>query len=103
MTPRERYLASLLFGRPDRVTLSPGHPRESTLAAWRQQGLPEGADYDETMLGLLGLAPEPRRKMVIMAHSGQGKTNQSMTDHSGTMTAKMAATSWMREMITDAA
>jgi len=63
VTPRERYLESLLFGRPDRFTLTPGHPRESTLATWRQQGLPEGADYYETMLDLIGLKPEPKRKM----------------------------------------
>lgn len=63
MTPRERYLESLLFGKPDRFTLTPGHPRESTLAMWRQQGLPEGADYYETVLDLLRLEPEPKREM----------------------------------------
>lgn len=61
MTPRERQLKSLLFQKPDRVTLSPGGPRESTLAAWRQQGLSEGVDYHDALLDLLGLDPEPQR------------------------------------------
>ncbi len=61
MTHRERQRKSLLFQKPDKVTLSPGGPRESTLAAWRQQGLPEGVDYDDALLDLLGLEPEPRR------------------------------------------
>lgn len=43
MTPRERYLETVLFGQPDKVPLSPGGPRESTLRAWRQQGLPAEA------------------------------------------------------------
>jgi len=42
MTFRENYLKTLLFDEPDRVPLLPGEPRESTLRAWRQQGLPEG-------------------------------------------------------------
>ncbi len=42
MTPRERYVATLTFGRPDRIPFAPGGPRESTRAAWRTQGL--GAD-----------------------------------------------------------
>ena len=41
MTPRERYLETYLFGKPDKVPFSPGGPRESTRAAWHQQGLPE--------------------------------------------------------------
>ncbi len=45
MTPRENFLETLLFGRPDRIPLEPGHPRESTLLAWRNQGLAEGDDY----------------------------------------------------------
>lgn len=63
MTPRERQLESLLFQKPDRVTLSPGGPRESTLAIWRQQGLPEGVGYHGALLDLLGLDPEPQRPM----------------------------------------
>ncbi len=58
MTPRERYLETLLFGKPDKVPFSPGGPRESTLAAWRQQGLPEGVNYYQTLLDILGIEPE---------------------------------------------
>ena len=34
MNSRDRILETLLFGKPDRVPLSPGGPRESTLRAW---------------------------------------------------------------------
>ncbi len=60
MTERERYLETLLFGRPDRIPLVPGGPRESTLAAWRTQGLPEGVHYYEHLLELLGVEPPPK-------------------------------------------
>ena len=55
MTFREQYLGALLFGKPDRVPLMPGQPRESTLRAWREQGLPEGLDYFQALLAELGL------------------------------------------------
>ncbi len=58
-TDRERFRAALLFGKPDRVPLEPGGPRESTLAAWRQQGLPEGADWYDYLLGVLGIPRPP--------------------------------------------
>jgi len=63
MTPRERWLETILFGSPDRVPLSPGGPRESTLATWWQQGLPEGANYFTTLLDLLGIQPERQKPM----------------------------------------
>jgi uroporphyrinogen decarboxylase len=52
---REQYLKALLFENPERIPLLPGEPRESTLRAWREQGLPEGADYFQAMLAELGL------------------------------------------------
>ena len=71
MTPRERFLETLLFGKPDRIPFAPGGPRESTLRAWRAQGLPEGADYLDIVYGQIdarraekGLGPSgllPRR------------------------------------------
>ena len=64
MTPRERYRQTLLFGNPDKVPLQPGGPRESTLAAWRQQGLPEGVDYYSYLLERLNLEPESADKHV---------------------------------------
>ncbi|HOZ45557.1 MAG TPA: uroporphyrinogen decarboxylase family protein [Candidatus Hydrogenedentes bacterium] len=45
MTPRERFLETLLFGRPDKIPFQPGGPRESTRAAWRVQGMPADRDY----------------------------------------------------------
>ncbi len=61
MTPRERYQAVLLFENPDKVPLQPGGPRESTLKAWRQQGLPEGCSYVDAYYGLLGITKEVQR------------------------------------------
>jgi hypothetical protein len=55
MNERQRFLASLSFQPCDRLTLEPGFPRESTLAAWRQQGLPEGVDWYSFLLGDLGI------------------------------------------------
>ncbi len=52
----------MTFGRPDRVPFRPGWPRESTLAAWRQQGLPKGANWYSALLELLGLPPEGARQ-----------------------------------------
>ena len=40
MTPRARYRETLHFGTPDRVPLTPGTGRRSTLRAWHEQGLP---------------------------------------------------------------
>jgi len=59
LTFRQRYLETLLFMKPDRVPLMPGGPRESTLRAWHQQGLPEGKSYYEALLEELGLPMIP--------------------------------------------
>ena len=64
MTPRERYREALLFGKPDKVPLNPGGPRESTLAVWRQQGLPEGVNYYDTLLEILGIEKEKTKPQV---------------------------------------
>ncbi|NLG50686.1 MAG: hypothetical protein GX552_11295, partial [Chloroflexi bacterium] len=58
MNPRERYLETLLFGQPDRVPLCPGGPRESTLAAWHQQGLPPDVHYLDALAEILGVPRE---------------------------------------------
>ncbi|NLM77120.1 MAG: hypothetical protein GX173_03425 [Ruminococcaceae bacterium] len=60
MNTRERYLQTILFQNPDRIPLNPGGPRESTLAAWHQQGLPEGTDYLAFALNELGISQEAR-------------------------------------------
>jgi len=46
MTPRERFLQTMLFGTPDRIPYQFGGPRESTFNAWYKQGLPRGIDWD---------------------------------------------------------
>jgi uroporphyrinogen decarboxylase len=58
MNARQRHLETLLFGRPDRIPFQPGRGRESTLAAWHKQGLPEGADWFNYLLEALGVKPE---------------------------------------------
>jgi uroporphyrinogen decarboxylase len=58
VTHRERYLAALTFGSPDRIPFQPGGPRESTLAAWRTQGLAEGAHWHAQLIEELGLPPD---------------------------------------------
>ncbi len=55
MNARERYLETLLFGRPDRIPLNPGGARESTLSRWRREGLPEDVkDYNRYAYELAG-------------------------------------------------
>ncbi|MBN1316227.1 MAG: hypothetical protein JXA42_12185 [Anaerolineales bacterium] len=64
MTERQRFRETLLFGKPDRIPLdpggpSPGGPRESTLAVWRKQGLPEDAHWQAYLMQELGIPYEP--------------------------------------------
>jgi len=85
MTSRERYLATLLFEKPDRILFMPGGPRESTLAAWHTQGLPQGVDWFAYLLETLGFEREkssppvdlgvdfrmiPRFEEKVLEHSG---------------------------------
>lgn len=58
MNARERYLRTLLFGYPDHVPLLPGGPRESTLKAWHEQGLPQDVHYLDALSQLLGAPRE---------------------------------------------
>ena len=58
MNPRERFRETLLFGHPDKVPLEPGGPRESTLRAWREQGLPQEGHYRQHLMTALGIEPE---------------------------------------------
>ena len=55
MNARERWLETLLFGQADRCPLQPGGGRESTLARWHSEGLPEDvrdvAEYAYRMVG----------------------------------------------------
>ena len=58
MNARERYLETLLFGRPDRVPLHPGGPRESTLAVWHKQGLPSDLTYQQALSEIIDVPLE---------------------------------------------
>ena len=53
MTNRERFVNALTFKATDKIPLSPGHPRESTLAVWHKQGLPESKHYFDHLLEVL--------------------------------------------------
>lgn len=55
MTQVERYKQTILFGNPDKIPLNPGGPRESTLVEWKKQGLPEGVNHMDAVLGELGI------------------------------------------------
>lgn len=59
MNPRERFVEALAFGRPDRIPLTPGGPRESTLKRWHAEGLPVGRNYMEVLHETLGITPDP--------------------------------------------
>jgi len=63
----ERFRETMLFGKPDRVPLDPGGPRESTLAAWHRQGLPEDVDWHTYLWQLLGIPDKPTQP-----HTGLG-------------------------------
>lgn len=58
MTERERFLESLLFGKPDKVFFAPGGPRESTLKRWHQEGLPENANWFDFLCEAIGVRRE---------------------------------------------
>lgn len=66
MNARERYLETLLFGKPDKIPFSPGWPRESTLRAWHAQGLPEGVSWYAYLLEQLGIEMEPTKPYVAL-------------------------------------
>ncbi len=65
MTPRQRYIETLTFGKPDKVPFVPGGPRESTLAAWRNQGLPQGAPWREYLLETLSIQDDPPHQKKV--------------------------------------
>ncbi len=52
------------FGKPDKVPLQPGGPRESTLAAWHQQGLPKDVNWYPYLMDLLGVEIEATKPHV---------------------------------------
>jgi len=71
LTSRQRYREALLFGKPDRVPFQPGWPRESTLAAWHEQGLPEEVSWCEHLLEVLGMERESTKPYTSFGVSFQ--------------------------------
>jgi hypothetical protein len=69
MDERARFRETMLFGKPDKVPLDPGGPRESTLKAWHQQGLPEGVDWKTYLWQILGIPQEPERPRLDLGVS----------------------------------
>ena len=68
MNQRERYRQTIFFGKPDKVPLSPGGPRESTLAKWHQQGLSMNQNWHEALMASIGVQPEitqPKRDLGV--------------------------------------
>ena len=60
LNARQRYIATLTFQKPDRIPFDPGYGRQSTLAAWRTQGLPPDVDdYHAYVRELIGLDLTP--------------------------------------------
>lgn len=63
LTERERYIQCMTFGTPDKIPLTPGGPRESTLRRWYSEGLPPDRNYFAFVCDRLGIrqeiCPEP--------------------------------------------
>jgi len=55
MTPKERYIETLLFGKPDKIPFTPGHPRESTLKRWRSEGLRADREWFPELVRAVGI------------------------------------------------
>jgi uroporphyrinogen decarboxylase len=71
MNARERYRETILFGKPDKVPFAPGGGRESTLRAWRQQGLPEGVNFMDALYEILDIEKEHTQPQVSVGVSFQ--------------------------------
>ena len=71
MTPRERFLETLLFGNPDKVYFETGDARESTLRAWRSQGMPEDSSYTGRIQSLVNEKRAEKGLGAALFHSGQ--------------------------------
>lgn len=61
MTPRERFVETLTFGKPDRIPFTPGGGRQSTLARWHKEGLPEDRHQTEYLMETIGMDLEATR------------------------------------------
>ncbi len=69
MTDRERTIATLTFGRPDRVPLHPGRGRKSTRERWHAEGLPAAIDDADGITAHAYLSAGGRRELPV---AGEG-------------------------------
>jgi uroporphyrinogen decarboxylase len=70
LTPRQRRIETLTFGRPDKVPFAPGGPRESTLKRWHAEGLPDdGTPWDHHLMAALGIVRQPTGRRVDLGAS----------------------------------
>jgi len=63
MNMRQRYRETILFGNPDKIPLALGGPRESTLNAWKSQGLDR--PYKDALVETLGI---PKDALLNIEH-----------------------------------
>ncbi len=79
MNARERFLATMTFGVPDRIPYRFGGPRESTLDAWYKQGLTRDLDfyrwvgYDHWEGLPIDLGPVPPFEEVVLEETERYK------------------------------
>jgi uroporphyrinogen decarboxylase len=67
MTPRQRFVAALTFGTPDRIPFIPGFGRKATQETWHRQGLPEHVtDVDAYVRKLMGMPPDPPVEQISL-------------------------------------
>ena len=66
MNPRQRFIETLTFGKPDKIPFSPGGPRESTLRVWHQQGLPTEGPWFDHLLQAIGVKKELTKPYVSL-------------------------------------
>ena len=80
MNSRERFLATMLFGTPDRIPYHFGGPRESTFNAWYKQGLPREINWSKFVgfdhwEGLpINLGPVPPFQEVVLEETDLSST-----------------------------
>ncbi|HID06764.1 MAG TPA: hypothetical protein EYP10_06410, partial [Armatimonadetes bacterium] len=79
VTPRERFLQTMLFGVPDRIPYRFGFPRKSTMEAWYRQGLPRDVDFAK-FVGMdpwehvpINLGPIPPFEEVVLEETERYK------------------------------
>ncbi len=83
MDERERYIAALTFQPTDRIPFHPGGPRESTLARWHQEGLPQGKNYMEALCETIGMELPPTKSYTNpgMVFSMIPQFDEKVLDH----------------------